>query len=94
MTLEEIEREFEPILETIMKAHQIVVSYDSLFSDKDISAKTEAASAAFVLDLNAALHKLYKKYPEHAPADIQKALRKTISRHQNNVVLIDNRGQK
>lgn len=91
MTLEEIEKEFEPILDTILRAHQIFVSYDSLFSDKDISTKAESATAAFVLDLNAALHKLYRRYPDHTPADIQKALRKMISRYQNNVVVIENK---
>ncbi len=91
MTLDEIEQEFEPILETIMQAHQIRVPYDSLFTDKDVSVKAESATAAFVLDLNAALHKLYRKYPQYTSAEIQKALRKMISKYQNNVVIIENK---
>ncbi|MBS1595929.1 MAG: hypothetical protein JST90_16585 [Bacteroidetes bacterium] len=91
MTLEEIEKEFEPILETIMRAHQIIVPYDSLFTDKNVSAKADSATAAFVLDLNAALHKVYRRYPHHTPAEIQKALRKMISKYQNKVVVIENK---
>lgn len=91
MTLEEIEKEFEPILETIMRAHQIIVPYESLFTDKNITARADSATAAFVLDLNAALHKVYRRYPQYTSTEIQKALRKTISRYQNNVVVIENK---
>ena len=89
MTPVEIAKEFEMVLADIAKTHQIRLKLQEVLTDDAAYIKAGKAEEQFMISVNVAMNQICRKYPHCTPGEIEKAVKRTINKYKNEVVIID-----